>query len=148
MKRYDVNSEYPFAMDEIRDLVGAPEVKTYEEWCNMDASAREDFECILMLTSVSGFLNDGYIPVWYDPFKRDYVKHVDERGLHLMYERELIELSHWYDLEYTCEKVLVYKRGERVYSPFVQTNYVLKAESKRTNNFALSSVVKIGRAHV
>lgn len=143
MKRYDVNSEYPFAMDEIHDLVGAPEVKSYEEWCNMDASAREDFECILMLTSVSGFLNDGYIPVWYDPFKRDYVKHVDERGLHLMYEREFLELSHWYDLEYTCEKVLLYRRGGRAYSPFVQENYRLKAEAKRTNNLALSNVVKL-----
>mgnify|MGYP003303615981 CR=1 FL=1 len=143
MHRYDVNSEYPFAMDIIQDLVGAPQVWTYKEWLTTPQETRDKYECILILDSVTGFLNDGFVPVWYDPFRRDYVSHVDETGRHLMYEREFDELSHWYDLEYRCENVLIYKRGGRIYSPFVQENYKLKAEAKRTGNGALSNVVKL-----
>lgn len=143
MRRYDVNSEYPFAMDEIQDLVGKPFVKSYAEWLKMPQNERKQYECILMLTSVSGSLRKGYVPVWYDPFMRDYVKHVNETGLHLMFEREFDELSQWYDLDYACENVLLYKRGERVYSPFVQENYALKAKAKKEGNKALSCVVKL-----
>ena len=143
MNRYDVNSEYPYAMSVIRDLVGRPEVKTLAEWDAMTETEKEEYECILLLTSVSGSLKKGYIPVWYDPFRRDYVEHINEIGLHLMYEREFEELSHWYDIEYTCKDVLLYKRGGYAYKSFVDENYALKAEAKRTKNTALSNVVKL-----
>lgn len=143
MKRYDVNSEYPFAMASIQDLIGIPTVITFNQWLTMGKRKREQYECIYILTSVNGFLKDGFIPVWFDPFRRDYVRSINENGVHLMFERELFEYSHWYELEYTCEKVIIYKRGERVYKPFVDTNYSLKAEAKKSGNVALSNVVKL-----
>lgn len=143
MKRYDVNSEYPYAMSVMRDLIGAPRVETYARWLKTSPEEREQYECILLLTSVSATLKCGYLPVWYDPFIRDYTADVEETGLHLMFEREFDELSHWYDIDYTCEKVLLIKRGERVYAPFVYENYELKAQAKKDENKALSNVVKL-----
>lgn len=143
MKRYDVNSEYPYAMSIMRDLIGRPKVESYSTWLKMPAKQRDDYECILLLTSVSASLKPGYVPVWYDPFKRKYVAEVDERGLHLMFEREFDELSHWYDIDYSCDKVLLYRRGECVYAPFVYENYELKAQAKKDDNAALSNVVKL-----
>lgn len=143
MYRYDVNSEYPFAMASIRDLVGRPKVKTLSEWLKMSKKDREEFECIYMLTSVSGCLREGYVGVWYDPFRRDFVENIDEYGLHLMFERELDELAHWYDLDFTCEKVLLFKRGQYRYREFIETNYKLKAEAKRSGNPGLSACSKL-----
>lgn len=141
MRRYDVNSEYPFAMANIRDLVGHATRMSYSDWQKL--RDKDEYECILMLSSVCGSMKPGYLPVWYDPFRRDYTAHPDERGLHLMFEREFNELSHWYDLDFTCENVLLYKRGDYAYRRFVEENYRLKAEAKRDGNPALSAVVKL-----
>lgn len=143
MNRYDVNSEYPFAMASIQDLVAKPILKCYSEWLDFSAETKEKFECIVMLKSVHGHLKNGYVPVWYDPFRSDYVAEVNETGLHLIFERELIELSRWYDLDIECNYVLLYQRGEYAYSPFVQENYALKSQAKKDKNPALSAVVKL-----
>ena len=143
MRRFDVNSEYPFALASIQDLVGQPIKKTYEEWESTPGHIKKDYECIYMLTSVSGELKQGYVATWYNPFTRDYVKNIDENGLHLMFEREFLEMSKWYDLDFTINEVILYKRGKRVYKPFVDENYKLKAEAKKSKNIALSNVVKL-----
>lgn len=143
MRRYDVNSEYPFAMSIIRDLVGKPTIMDYDEWTKKAESYRNDYECIMILNSVHGYLRDGYIPVWYDPFRRDYTARIWEDKTHLMYEREFNEYLQWYDIEYECDKVLLYKRGEYAYKPFVEENYTLKAQAKKDKNPALSAVVKL-----
>ena len=143
MRRYDVNSEYPFAMRSIRDLIGAPIRKSFEEWQAMPANVKNDYECIYMLTSVNGELKKGYIPTWYNPFERDYVATIEENGLHLMFEREFLEMTNWYDLDFTIDEVILYKRGEYSYRQFVDENYLLKAQAKKEKNPALSNVVKL-----
>lgn len=143
MRRYDVNSEYPYAMEQIRDLINEPIQMSYKKWLELLPEVREEFECILIIESAHGFLRDGFIPVWYDPKRRNYVKIVDEDFTHLMFERELEELEKWYDIETIIENVILYERGERVYSPFVQENYPLKAELKKQGNKAGANVVKL-----
>ena len=143
MKRYDVNSEYPFAMASMRDLVGAPRRIKLREWLEKPYAEREDFEAVYMLTSVFGTVRPGMLGVWFNPFEREFVDVIDEQGLHLMFERELLELSEWYDLEYTCDEVLIWQRGEKAFAPFVNENYALKAEAKKLKNPALSAVVKL-----
>ena len=143
MKRYDVNSEYPFAMASMRDLVGAPRRIKLREWLEKTDAGREEFEAVYMLTSVFGTVRPGMLGVWFNPFEREFVDVIDEQGLHLMFERELLELSEWYDLEYTCDEVLIWQRGEHAFAPFVNENYALKAEAKKLKNPALSAVVKL-----
>lgn len=141
MNRYDVNSEYPYAMSVMRDLVGDAIVRPYKEW--LARSDRDDFECVLILTSVYGQVHKGYMGMWYDPVKKDYVDIVDEDFTHLMFEREFDELSKWYDLEYTCDKVLLFKRGGYTYKPFVERYYALKAQAKKDGNAGLQAVSKL-----
>ena len=141
MRRYDVNSEYPYAMSVMRDLIGEPFIEDYAKWCKR--TDKEDYECILILTSVFGKVKDGYMGLWYNPVVKDYVDVVDEDFTHLMFEREFDEFIKWYDLEYTCEKVILYKRGGLNYKPFVDKYYALKAQAKKDKNAGLQAVSKL-----
>lgn len=143
MYRYDVNSEYPFAMNDIQDLVGKPIKTTLSHWLSKPRSEREGYEAIYILKRVTGKLKSGFVGVWYDPIKKEYVDEIDEEFTHLIFERELNELSLWYDLDFECETVLLYKRGGRVYAPFVLSNYELKAAAKKVGNIALSNTAKL-----
>ena len=142
MFRYDVNSEYPYAMAQIHDLVGEPVKKRWGDYAAMPD--KEDYECILILTTVKGEVLDGMLPIWYDPFIRDYVSEIDEHGTHLMFKREFDEMYNWYDIWcYECEWVILYKRGEHTYKPFVEENYAVKAQAKIDKNMCLSLSTKL-----
>ena len=133
MRRYDVNSEYPYAMSEITDLIGKPFKKPYEEYLRM--KNKDDYEAVLVLQSVSGIVKKDCLGFWYDPFKRDFVDVIEERGRHLIFEREFNEMLNWYDdVEYDIEYVILWKRGEQAYKPFVLENYALKEKASREKN--------------
>lgn len=142
MRRYDVNSEYPYAMSEIRDLVGKPFSVSYEEYCNMKDA--DDYECVLVFNSAFGRVRDGYLGLWYDPFRKDFVDVIDENGTHLMFKREFEEMLNWYDdITIDIEKVILWKLGEKVYAPFVNENYALKAQAKKEGNPTLQACTKL-----
>lgn len=141
MYRYDVNSEYPFAMASIRDLIGKPKKVTMQEYEAM--TDKDEYEAVYLLTSIYGTLHNNFIGVWYDPFRHDFVDEINENGLHLMFERELREMSYWYDLDYTCEYVLLWKRGTYAYKPFIDENYKLKAEAKKEGNKTVEKATKL-----
>lgn len=127
--RYDVNSEYPFAMSEIRDLVGLGKRIRFDEWCSWDDSVRESYECAYMLTSVQGSVRPGMLGFWYDPFVKEFTSSIDEHELHIMWEREFYEMQEWYEIEFTCDYVLIWRRGTKAYAPFVLQNYRNKSEA-------------------
>ena len=142
MMRYDVNSEYPYSMAEINDLVGRPQRVKLTEYDAM--KNKNDFEAVFILTSAYGHVKRNYLGLWYDPFKKDFVDHIDEMGTHLMFERELNEMAQWYDdFTYTCDEVLLWKRGDKVYAPFVNENYALKAQAKKDKNPTLQQTTKL-----
>lgn len=142
MMRYDVNSEYPYSMAEINDLVGRPQRIKLTEYDAM--KNKNDFEAVFILTSAYGHVKRNYLGLWYDPFKKDFVDHIDEMGTHLMFERELNEMAQWYDdFTYTCDEVLLWKRGDKVYAPFVNENYALKAQAKKDKNPTLQQTTKL-----
>ena len=143
MYRYDVNSEYPYSMASIRDLVGAPCKKRIEDYLKMSEEERERYECVYILESVTGKPKRNMLPIWYDPFKKKYVSLVDENARHLMFKREFDEMLKWYDLEYTIDYVLLWKRGDYVYRPFVEKYYEIKAQSKRDGNAVMQAVAKL-----
>lgn len=142
MMRYDVNSEYPYSMAEINDLIGRPQRVKLTEYDAM--KNKNDFEAVFILTSAYGNVKRNYLGLWYDPFKKDFVDHIDEMGTHLMFERELNEMAQWYDdFTYTCDEVLLWKRGDKVYAPFVHENYALKAQAKKDKNPTLQQTTKL-----
>lgn len=142
MYRYDVNSEYPYSMAQINDLIGKPLKMTLQEYDRM--KNKNDYEAVFILTSVYGDVKHNYLGFWYDPFKRDFVDHIEEYGTHLIFERELMELSQWYDdFTYTCNDVLLWKRGPKNYAPFVNENYALKAQAKKDKNATLQQTTKL-----
>ena len=142
MRRFDVNSEYPYAMSQIRDLVGRPFKKKYAEYLKM--KDKDDYEAVLILESISGVVKKGYLGLWYDPFKRDFVDVIDEQGKHLIFLREFEEMLNWYeDVEYDAEYVLLWRKGGQAYAPFVNENYALKAQAKRDKNATLQACTKL-----
>ncbi len=144
MKRYDVNSEYPYAMSEINDLVGKPLRKTLKEYDAMSKEEKAKYEAVFILTSVYGDVKPNYLGLWYNPFQKDFVDHINEEGTHLMFERELNEMAHWYnDFTYACEHVLLWLKGKKVYAPFVNENYELKAQAKKDHNPTLQTTTKL-----
>lgn len=142
MMRYDVNSEYPYSMAKINDLVGRPQRVKLTEYDAM--KNKEDYEAVFILTSVYGVVKQNYLGLWYDPFKKDFVDNIEEMGTHLIFERELNEMAQWYDdFTYTCDEVLLWKRGNKVYAPFVNDNYALKAKAKKDKNPTLQATTKL-----
>lgn len=128
--RYDVNSEYPYAMSEIPDLLGMPFKTSLSSWLAQPAAEREKYEAAYMLTDIAGDVRPGMLGVWYDPARADFVTRVDEPGPRLMFERELNEMAYWYDLDYSVAYVVLWRRGPQAYRPFVLQNYGNKSEAK------------------
>ena len=144
MYRYDVNSEYPYSMAMINDLIGHPQKMKLTDYDAMNDEEREKYEAVFILTSAQGRVKDNYIGLWYDPFKKDYVDIINEEGTHLIFERELNELLNWYDdFTFSCEYVLLWKRGPKNYAPFVNENYALKAQAKKDKNATLQQATKL-----
>lgn len=144
MYRYDVNSEYPYSMANINDLIGRPIKISLNEWLNWTSEQREQYEAVYMLTSVYGEVKHNYLGMWYDPFKNEFVDIINESGLHLMFEREINEMANWYDnLEFTTDGVLLWKKGKKIYAPFVNENYELKAKAKKEKNATLQQNTKL-----
>lgn len=144
MYRYDVNSEYPYAMSQIRDLVGKPFKITLSEWLKKSKADKDDYECAYLLTSVMGRVKPDKVGLWYNPFKKCYQDIIDENGEHLIFERELNEISQWYDdFEFTCEYVILWKRGDYAYRQFVLDNYAVKEKASKDKNVTLKTTAKL-----
>ena len=144
MYRYDVNSEYPYAMSQIRDLVGKPFKITLNEWLKKPKADKDNYECAYLLTSVMGRVKPDKVGLWYNPFKKCYQDVIDEEGEHLIFERELNEISQWYDdFEFTCEYVILWKRGDYAYRQFVLDNYAVKEKASKDKNVTLKTTAKL-----
>ena len=141
MNRYDVNSEYPFSMSIMQDLVGKPIKMSLKDYENLEN--KQEYECIYMLTSVFGTLKHNMLGMWYDPFRKDFVEKINENGLHLMFKSEFDEMQNWYDLEAEIENVILIKKGNYAYKPYVLKNYKLKAEAKKQGNKCLQTTAKL-----
>ena len=144
MNRYDVNSEYPYSMAEINDLIGQPFRKKYSDYLAMTDEEKAKYETILCLKSVSGKVKKGYLGLWYDPFMKEYVDVINENKSHFIFEREFNEMLNWYDdVEIDIDEVILIKKGAKVYAKFVNENYELKAEAKRQNDKTTQTSTKL-----
>lgn len=144
MYRYDVNSEYPYAMANIRDLIGKPKRIKYSDWLEYDDDEKSQYECIYILKQMYGHKKKNMLGIWYDPFKKEYVDDIYEDGIHLIFEEEFDEMLKWYDdIEYDIDEVIIVKRGDYAYRPFVEKNYELKRNAKLNKNPTLTAYAKL-----
>lgn len=141
MYRYDVNSEYPYAMSICRDLIGSPLKCSYNDYLKM--KDKNEYEAIIALSSITGTLKENMVGLWYDPFVKDYVDFINENQLHLIFERELDEFSNWYDLEFNVKYVLLLRKGDYNYKDFIIENYELKAKAKKEGNKTIEKATKL-----
>lgn len=141
--RYDVNSEYPYAMASIQDLVGYPFRISIGKWRKMSKKKQAQYECIYICNSICGQVKPNMLGIYYNPFTKDFEDIIYEDSEHLIYERELLELYNWYDLEVDVDEVILIKRGKHAYKPFVMKNYEVKAQAKRNKNKTLQQVTKL-----
>lgn len=141
MYRYDVNSEYPYCMTMINDLVGVPFRKTLKQYEKM--KNKDDYECIYILNSVYGHVKKNMLGVWYNPFTREFEDNIMEEQTHLMFKREIDELDNWYDLELDVKEVILIKKSSHAYATFINESYKVKAEAKKNHNKTLEKTTKI-----
>lgn len=141
MNRYDVNSEYPYSMANINDLVGRPMKWTPDEWCS--CKNKQDYQAIYFFESIHGQLKQGMIAMFYDPKQKEYVDVINYNDTYLMYKEEFDELCNWYDLEVSIKCVIVYKRGEKIYAPYILKNYEMKRQAKKDKNKVLEKTSKL-----
>lgn len=143
MNRYDVNSEYPYAMSVMPDLIEKPVKKSFQDYLKMKPEEQEKYEVIYIFDSITGEVKRNRLPIWYDPFTKNYVSVVNESKTHLLFKREFDEMCEWYNLEYSIENVLLYKKAECRYAPFIYENYELKRKAKSKGNIGLQTNAKL-----
>lgn len=140
MYRYDVNSEYPYAMSQIRSLVGNPIKMSLSKWLKMPKKDKEWLEAVYVIDRLEGAKIDGMLGIFYNPFSKKFEDYPSIKETFLIFERELMEYSNWYDLEYECSTVLAWPRGDKLYKPFVEHYYPLKSTAK---NPTMKKVIKL-----
>lgn len=124
MLKYDVNSEYPAVMAELNDLYGYPKnisMRDYQKLPNKSA-----YECIYICQSIRAEMRENMIPIWYNVESKKYESSVVENVTHLIFKDEYEELSNWYDIEAVIKRVIIVKKGDKIYAPYILSNYERK----------------------
>lgn len=110
--RYDVNSEYPYYMANMRSIWGHPAVyKTYEDALEWNLPN----DCyIFHITELYATVKPTAVPAWRDPYtgkkNAEYIITASDSPI-FMFREELAELMrHWYDVDkITVDYVVVYR---------------------------------------
>lgn len=146
--RYDVNSEYPSVMAEMRDLYGKLQ--------NCDMAYYQKFKnaknlCfIFRFSSLEWTLKRGKVPIFTNPFTgKNEVNGCIRKGERnkygfCMFVEEFNELCEFYDFEYTIENILVIKAAKiEGYKAYVDYYYDIKTRAKLAGNAALGANAKL-----
>lgn len=144
MRRYDVNSEYPYAMSIMQDIVGKAHTMTLSAWKKQTKAYKHEHIAIYIIEEIEGVCKADKVPCFRQPFTGKYTAefHVEERIL--MFEREYEELAKWYDFDDCISGVIVYKtRQNPKYAEFVYEYYKLKNDSKKAGEKAKTAFAKL-----
>lgn len=146
--RYDVNSEYPSVMAEMRDLYGKLERCDYDYYLRERNNKKKCF--VFRFAHLSWKLKPGKVPVFTNPFTgKNEVAGRIEKGVcnkygFCMFAEEYDELCNFYDFVCDIENILVIKaRQIPGYKNFVETFFALKDAAKKAKNTALQSNAKL-----
>lgn len=144
MRRYDVNSEYPFIMSSMPDIYGKAEVIPLNKWLKSSKAFKDTHIAIYIFDELHATLKDGYIPCFRNGYNGDYQAEINIDERYLLFEKEVRELEHWYNIDCTCSRVIVYQTRELSgYKEFVNTFYELKKTSKKNGEKAKTLFAKL-----
>lgn len=144
MRRYDVNSEYPFVMSRMKDIHGKATVLSPSKWKATSKLYKATHVAIFYLSEVHAALKTGYIPCFRNGYNGEYETEINIDKPYLFFEEELNELEKWYDFDDNVKHVIVYEtRDISGYRDFVNTFYTLKTESKKAGDKAKTSFAKL-----
>ena len=144
MRRYDVNSEYPFVMSQMPDIYGKAIVMPLNKWLKSSKEFRENHIAIYIFDELHGTLKYGYIPCFRNGYTGDYESEIDIDTRYLLFENELNELEKWYDINNDCHRVIVYKTREiSGYKQFINDLKELKKTSKKNGDKAKTAFAKL-----
>lgn len=124
MLKYDVNSEYPAVMADLRDLYGYPKYVSIHEYQKM--VNKSDYDCVYICQSIRAEMRENMIPIWYNVETKKYESNVVENVTHLIFKEEFEELTNWYDIEAVIKHVIIIKKGQKIYAPYILANYERK----------------------
>lgn len=143
--KYDINSMYPYQMSIMPDLIGRPAVFTYERWKNYPF--KSDNVAVYHVKTAYGELKENALPVFYDLLRNEYTPHIEIDGnniSYLFFSFEWDELNKWYDITAEIDTVYVFKKAPaHGFRQFVEDNYNLKREGKKTGNKIMEAFAKL-----
>ena len=142
---YDRNSMYPTEMSIMPDLTGGllsirPDREEYY--------ISNNYQIIYELTDCNFYIKQGALPIFYDPFTRQYVSEYHSYNYNnrafWIFDFELEEIGKFYDIEYNKNRILAIKKTVNPgISDYVQQWYAQKAKAKKEKNGVLSQFSKL-----
>lgn len=142
---YDRNSMYPAEMSLMPDLTGGllsirPDREQYYR--------SNDYQIIYELTDCNFYIKQGALPIFYDPFTRQYVTEYHSYNYNnrafWIFDFELDEIGNFYDIEYTKNRILAIKKTVNPgIAAYVNHWYSQKAKAKKEKNGVLSQFSKL-----
>lgn len=142
---YDRNSMYPSEMSIMPDLTGgllsirSDRVEYYMS---------NNYQIIYEITDCNFYIKQGALPIFYDPFIRQYVTEYHSYNYNnrafWIFDFELEEIGNFYDIEYTENRILAIKKTVNPgIAAYVQHWYSQKARAKKEKNGVLSQFSKL-----
>ena len=123
--KYDVNSMYPKQMRDMYYPFGKPKILETE------AEMNENKLHIFKIFNFCGTLKPKMIPIWQDHYTKDYNARFLEVEDRYIWEEELEELKHWYNLSYEVIEILEYDRVKpKGAIRYIDKFYDIKCNSK------------------
>lgn len=147
MHRYDVNSEYPAYMHDMRSVYGFPYVyKTPREAAEWHDQTEACF--IYEFDVLRARIKDGALPCWRDPFTMKITDEITITPITnsvMMFREEFEELLYWYDVfDMNISRVIVYNtRKEKAIEQTIDREYTGKQEARANKEKGLESFHKI-----
>lgn len=142
---YDRNSMYSAEMKIMPDLIGGLlSIRLDMERYYME----NNYQIIYELVDCNFYVKPGALPIFYDPFTRQYVSEYHSYNYNnrafWIFDFELEEIGKFYDIEYTKNRVLAIKKSVNPgIAAFVEHWYSLKAKAKKEKNGVLSQFSKL-----
>lgn len=145
--RYDINSEYPWYMEQMQSIASPPDefpdVETAREFCGEDAAI------VYEINELHAIVRPDMIPSWRNPFTCEIV---DEYIITpadppiMIFKEEFDELAgHWYDVHRVrISKIVAWRTVKNeALSALMREEYQRKADAKREMDEAKSYFSKL-----
>lgn len=142
---YDRNSMYPAEMAIMPDLTGGLlSIRPDKE----DYYRDNNYQIIYEITDCNFYVKQGALPIFYDPFTRQYVNEYRSYNYNnrafWIFDFELQEIAEFYNIDYAVNRIYAIKKTENPgIAAYVYHWYDQKAQAKKDKNGVLTAFAKL-----